>query len=83
MKLEIVCGGGGGRGFHHKIFSVNTINIVSRIRTKYCGGVMIYDDIFLKRKKKATGLDCQRNFIIGQHNFLYRLVYYAHFMLNL
>jgi hypothetical protein len=68
-------------GGHHKIFSVNTINIVSPIRKKYCGGIMIYCDIFLRRKKKC--LDCQRNFVIGQDNFLFRIVYYAHFMLKL
>jgi hypothetical protein len=44
---------------------------------------MIYGDIFLRRKNKATGLDCQRNFIIGQHNFLFRIVYYAHCMFKL
>jgi hypothetical protein len=41
---------------------------------------MIYDNIFLRRKKKAIGLDCQRNIIIGQHHFLFRNVYYVHFM---
>lgn len=30
---------------------------------------MIYGDIFLRRKNKATGLDCQRNFITGQQKF--------------
>lgn len=59
-----VCG-----AFHHKIFSVNTISIVSPIWKKYCGGTMIYGDIFLRRKNKATGLDCQRNFITGQQKF--------------
>jgi len=73
-----VCG-----AFHHKIFSVNTINIVSPIWTKYCGVIMLNGDIFLRRKKNATDLDCQMNFIIGQHNFLFRTVYYAHFMLKL
>jgi hypothetical protein len=75
-----VCGGG---RVHHKIFYVNTNNLVSTIRTKYCGGIMIYDYIFLRRKMKATDLNCQRNFIIGLRNFLFRIVYYAHFMLKL
>ena len=73
-----------GGGVHRKNFSVNTNNIVSSpTRTKYCGGIMIYDYVSLRRKKKATGLNHERNFIIGQYNFLFRIVYYAHFTFKL
>jgi len=44
---------------------------------------MIYDYVSLRRKKKATGLNHERNFIIGQYNFLFRIVYYAHFTFKL